>query len=140
MNWDGGPVTVRSITALRKSKVVQALDVDSTDLFLRDIEFYERSRSFTQEFQLLNNDADKLRWIVGAFYLNEKGNDEIRIIEPSRRLAIPESNTTNAFALFGKASYELIDRVRLTGGLRYSYEKKRVGKEGVSRCRSRWWR
>src|SRR3546814_7858845 len=54
MNWDGGPVTVRSITALRKSKVVQALDVDSTDLFLRDIEFYERSRSFTQEFQLLN--------------------------------------------------------------------------------------
>src|SRR3546814_11298841 len=51
MNWDGGPVTVRSITALRKSKVVQALDVDSTDLFLRDIEFYERSRSFTQEFQ-----------------------------------------------------------------------------------------
>src|SRR3546814_6467031 len=72
----------------------------------------------------LNNDADKLRWIVGAFYLNEKGNDEIRIIEPSRRLAIPESNTTNAFALFGQASYELIDRLRLTGGLRYSYEKK----------------
>src|SRR3546814_4861878 len=115
MNWDGGPVTVRSITELRKSKGVQALDVDSTDLFLRDIEFYERSRSFTQEFQLLNNDADKLRWIVGAFYLNEKGNDEIRIIEPSRRLAIPESNTTNAFALFGQASYELIDRLRLTG-------------------------
>src|SRR3546814_14657969 len=110
MNWDGGPVTVRSITALRKSKVVQALDVDSTDLFLRDIEFYERSRSFTQEFQLLNNDADKLRWIVGAFYLNEKGNDEIRIIEPSRRLAIPESNTTTAFALFGQASYEKIGR------------------------------
>src|SRR3546814_10830141 len=66
MNWDGGPVTIRSITALRKSKVVQALDVDSTDIFLRDIEFFERSRSFTQEFQLLNNDADKLRWIVGA--------------------------------------------------------------------------
>jgi iron complex outermembrane recepter protein len=127
MNWDGGPVTLRSITALRKSKVVQALDVDSTDLFLRDIEFYERSRSFTQEFQLLNNDADKLRWIVGAFYLNEKGNDEIRIIEPGRRLAIPENNTTNAFALFGQASYELIDRLRLTGGLRYSYEKKDFG-------------
>src|SRR3546814_7762932 len=32
--------------------------------------------------------------------------------------------STNAFALFGQASYELIDRVRLTGGLRYSYEKK----------------
>src|SRR3546814_7481659 len=36
----------------------------------------------------------------------------------------PENNTTNAFALFGQASYELIERLRLTGGLRYSYEKK----------------
>src|SRR3546814_14404273 len=129
MNWDGGPVTVRSITALRKSKVVQALDVDSTDLFLRDIEFYERSRSFTQEFQLLNNDADKLRWIVGAFYLNEKGNDEIRIIEPSRRIAIPESNTQNAFALFGQARYEPIYRARST-------IEPRVGKEGSNTVRS----
>lgn len=124
MNWDGGPVTVRSITALRKSKVAQALDVDSTNLFLRDIEFYERSRSFTQELQILNNESNKLRWIIGAFYLNERGTDEIRILEPNRRLAIPESNTTNAFAIFGQGSYSLLERLRLTGGLRYSYEKK----------------
>src|SRR3546814_2756234 len=93
------PKSTRTDTLFPYTTIFPSLDVDSTDLFLREIEFFERSRSFTQEFQLLNNDADKLRWIVRAFYLNEKGNDEIRIIEPSRRLAIPESNTTNAFAL-----------------------------------------
>lgn len=124
VSFDAGPVKLKSISALRKSKVAQVLDVDATDLFLRNIEFFERSRSITQELQLMNIGDGKLRWILGAFYLNEKGSDEIRILEPGRRLAIPESNTTNAFAVFGQASYELVDRLKVTAGLRYSYEKK----------------
>src|SRR3546814_6935525 len=35
MNWVGCPVTVRSITALRKRKVVQSIDFHSPHLFLR---------------------------------------------------------------------------------------------------------
>lgn len=124
VTYEAGPITLRSITAYRASDVSQVLDVDATDLFLRNIEFYENSKSFTQEFQLLGSDAGPLRWILGAFYLNEKGEDEIRIIEPTRFIAIPESNTTNAYALFGQGAYALLDRLRLTAGLRYSYEKK----------------
>ena len=124
ITYEAGPITLRSITAYRASDVRQMLDVDATDLFLRNIEFLEKSKSFTQEFQVLGNDSGPLRWIIGAFYLNEKGKDEIRIIEPARLIAIPESNTTNAYAIFGQASYALFDRLRLTTGLRYSYEKK----------------
>ncbi|MBO9695948.1 MAG: TonB-dependent receptor [Sphingopyxis sp.] len=124
IGYDAGAVALKSITAWRDSEVVQVLDVDATDLFLRNIEFFERSRTFTQELQLLSNDDGALRWILGAFYLNEKGRDEIRILEPGRALAIPESNTTNAVALFGQATYEIVPRARLTAGLRYSYEKK----------------
>ncbi|MDH2135187.1 TonB-dependent receptor [Sphingobium yanoikuyae] len=124
IGYETDAVALKSITAWRQSKVVQVLDVDATDLFLRNIEFFERSRTFTQELQLLSNGDGALRWIVGAFYLNEKGKDEIRILEPGRALAIPESNTTNAFALFGQATYEIAERARLTAGLRYSYEKK----------------
>ena len=124
ITYDGGPVTLKAITALRASKVNQVLDVDSTDLFLRNIGFREKSRSFTQELQLLGEDSGPLRWILGAFFLNEKGNDEIQIIEPGRLIAIPESNTTNAYAIFGQGSYALVDRLRVTAGLRYSYEKK----------------
>ncbi|MES2135896.1 MAG: TonB-dependent receptor [Pseudomonadota bacterium] len=123
MTYNAGSTTLRSITAYRASKVSQVLDVDATDLFLRNIEFYERSKSFTQEFQVFSDNSRPFRWIVGAFYLNEKGKDEIRIVEPARAIAIPESNTTNAYALFGQGTYAL-GRARLTAGLRYSYEKK----------------
>lgn len=76
INYDAGPVALKSITAYRSSKVAQILDVDATDLFLRKIEFFERSKTFTQELQLLSDNDSALRWILGAFYLNERGSDE----------------------------------------------------------------
>lgn len=124
ISYDAGPVNLKSITAYRSSDVRQLLDVDATDLFLRNIVFTEKSKSFTQEIQVLSDNDSALRWIVGGFYLNEKGKDEIQILEPGFALVIPETNTTNAYALFGQATYEFMDRLRLTAGLRYSYEKK----------------
>lgn len=124
ISYDAGPVNFRSITAYRSSDVRQLLDVDATNLFLRNIVFTEKSNTFTQEFQLLSDNDSALRWILGAFYLNEKGKDEIQILEPGRAIVIPETNTTNAYAVFGQATYEFIERLRLTAGLRYSYEKK----------------
>lgn len=118
------PLTFKSITAFRASTIDQVLDADATDLFLRNITLWERSRSFTQELQISNNDAERLEWIVGAFYLREKARDQLQILEPGRTLALPEENVTNAAALYGQATYEVMDRLRLTGGLRYSYEKK----------------
>lgn len=124
IRYDADDVEIKSITAFRSSDVGQVLDVDATDIFLRNIEFVEKSKTFTQEIQILNTDPGPLRWILGGFFLNERGQDQIQILEPGRELAIPESNTTNAYALFGQASYEIADRLRLTAGLRYSYEKK----------------
>lgn len=118
------PVTLKSITAYRGSTVDQVLDVDATDLFLRNITFYERSRSFSQELQVSNNDPDRLEWIAGAFYLREKARDQLQILEPARALSLPENNVTNALAAYGQATYRVTDRLRLTGGLRYSYEEK----------------
>ncbi|MCX7587273.1 TonB-dependent receptor [Phenylobacterium sp. 58.2.17] len=129
------PLTFKSITAYRASTIDQVLDVDATDLFLRNLTLWERSRSFTQELQVSNNDAERLEWIVGAFYLRETARDQLQILEPGRTLALPEANVTNAAALYGQATYEVMDRLRLTGGLRYSYEKKdfnyRVRSDGV---------
>lgn len=122
--YTGEPITLKSISAYRASDVEQVLDVDATDLFLRDIVFEEESKSFTQEFQITNNDPERLEWIAGAFYLNERGEDQIQILEPGRALAIPEENVTDAYALYGQATYSLGERHRVTAGLRYSYEVK----------------
>jgi iron complex outermembrane recepter protein len=78
----------------------------------------------------LGNESEKLKWLVGAYYFNE------RIGNPSNRLAdeifqgvsalttVTLDTRTRSYALFGQATYSLTDRLRLTGGLRYTYEKK----------------
>lgn len=122
--WSGDDYTFKSITAYRESEIDQVIDADATDLFLFDIGFQENSRSFTQEIQLSNNNADKFEWIVGAFFLNEDGDGGIDILFQNPKIVIPEKNSTNAYALFGQGTYSITDRLRATLGARYSYETK----------------
>ncbi|VAV97882.1 TonB-dependent receptor [hydrothermal vent metagenome] len=122
--WTGDDVSFKSITSYRQSKTDITIDVDVTDLKIFDIGFLEKSRSFTQELQLANTNPDKLEWIVGMFFLNEDGNGAIDILFNDPKIRITERNVTNAYALFGQATYSLTDRLRVTGGLRFNYEKK----------------
>ncbi len=78
LNWDFGNVTLTSITAYREYANNQASDTDYTQV---DILYRAPSedagarqfKTFTQEFRL-NGSAfnDRLDWLVGAFYANEK--------------------------------------------------------------------
>ncbi|NOZ66128.1 MAG: TonB-dependent receptor [Alphaproteobacteria bacterium] len=122
--WSGDEFSFKSISSYRESTVDQVIDADATDLFLFDIGFQEESRSFTQELQLSNTNPDRLEWIVGMFFLNEDGNGGIDILFQNPKINITERNITNAYALFGQATYSLTDRLRVTGGLRFNYEKK----------------
>ncbi|MFZ5609584.1 MAG: TonB-dependent receptor [Pseudomonadota bacterium] len=122
--YTASAVTFKSITSYRKSTVAQIIDADATDLFLFDITLDENSKTFTQELQLTNNDPERLEWILGAFYLNEKGDGGIGLFKPAVAIVIPEANTTNAMAAFGQATYHATDRLRATVGLRLNYEKK----------------
>ncbi len=122
--WTGEEVGFKSITAYRESDVFQVIDADGTDLFLFDIGFREDSRSFTQELQLYNTNPGRLEWIAGMFFLNEDGVGGIDLLFQNPTIIIPESNVTNAYALFGQATLSITDRFRATAGVRYSYEKK----------------
>jgi iron complex outermembrane recepter protein len=122
--WTGSEYTFKSLTSFRNSKVDQFIDADGTDLFLFDIGFRENSRAFTQELQLSNTNPDRWEWIVGMFFLNEDGDGGIDILFPGLGINIEERNTTNAYAVFGQASYQINDRLRATAGARYSIERK----------------
>tara|TARA_B100001939_G_scaffold86036_1_gene73645 strand:- start:27 stop:1775 length:1749 start_codon:yes stop_codon:yes gene_type:complete len=122
--WTGDSIGVKSITSYRRSEYGTLIDVDATNLFLRNVGFTEESKSFTQELQLYSVDSSRLEWIAGLYYLREDGNDELTIVDLNRDLAIPGENTTNAYAVFGQATYNVTDQLRATFGIRYSYEKK----------------
>lgn len=79
----------------------------------------------------LGNDNRKLKWVLGGYYFNENGSN----LKGSSNLVINQGvaalvqqtldlNTVSA-AVFGQATYSLTDRFRVTGGLRYTYERKK---------------
>ena len=77
LNLELGAVNLTSITAYRQYKASQAGDVDysSVDLLYRanDGTSFRQFKTFTQELRLQGSlFNDKLDWLVGGFYTNEK--------------------------------------------------------------------
>ena len=67
----------------------------------------------------------KLTWIGGAFLFDEDAEAEVRItVYPAIQLRPFSNYGTNARALFGQATYNVSKRVSLTGGVRYTTERK----------------
>jgi len=123
---DLGDVKFRSITGYVKTQGENYLDLDGTEIeFARDIE-QTRSKSFTQEFQLLSDSDGPLQWVAGLYYLHEKANQifPLTIFDGLASQTYVSSNNVDAFAVFGQGTYNITDQWRLTLGGRYSYEDK----------------
>jgi iron complex outermembrane receptor protein len=126
LEWEFGDAVFKSISGFIDAKNEIELDIDATEVdFTWDIE-NEEVRAFSQEFQLVSNSSDRFEWIVGAFYLHEKAEQHLQIfITPfAANIDYPVENRVDAYALFGQGSYAITEKLRLTAGLRYSYEEK----------------
>ena len=82
LNWDFGAATLTSITAYRDWDAKRNQDIDFSGLDRAYRDNYRTSiKDFTQELRLQGTAFnDKLDWLVGGFYLNEKLtlNDTVR--------------------------------------------------------------
>jgi iron complex outermembrane receptor protein len=80
----------------------------------------------------LSNEGDRLKWVLGGFYFNEhQSNTDGRPLQE----VLQGVTTQNAedmdlhirsYAAFGEATFKVTDRFRITGGLRYTYERKLI--------------
>jgi len=97
--------------------------------FTSYINGYESTQSPTTNQRSLEirlaNQSNKLRWLVGGYYLDTDIDIDVFIRNESIRNVAFErlSNNIKAAAVFGEMTYSLTDAVRLIGGLRYTYEK-----------------
>jgi iron complex outermembrane receptor protein len=108
-------------------------------------DFNEHKRYFSNEVNLTSNSDGPLRWILGAYQYHEEYKQRIQLANPnqaqlaqpltlqgtlaapnpSRNFADGQANlTSKAWAVFGQATYELNDQFAITGGLRYTKDKK----------------
>lgn len=134
---DLGAATLKSITGYTHFRAFRSADNDQSSKQFQAYGYGSgiqepntRSNAFTQELQLSSNGNTPLQWIVGAYYLHDSIFEtyEQTVTDPgATQTGYKESSalTTNAFAIYGQASYALVpDRLKLIAGARYSHEKK----------------
>ncbi|MDA5194831.1 TonB-dependent receptor [Govanella unica] len=136
VDWDAGPVAVKSITAYRKVKADFGRDPDGSPVVLVQTSNVMDTEQFSQEFQFTGKAMnDRLTWLAGAYYFKETGSDDVTanigwgIFEA---LGIPLSIhgptivDNRSYAAFLNLNYAITDKLNLSGGIRYSEDKKKA--------------
>lgn len=125
LEWKPGDITVRSITAYRDVDVDVAQDLYGSPYYYGSIEQRISQKQFSQELQFLGDLMDsRLQYVFGLFYMHEAGTQVFPVNLPLVHFDSGGKIKNDSYAAFGQISYELTDGLSLTGGLRYTYEKK----------------
>lgn len=127
--FDLGFATLTSISAFRKTSTDSDFDVDGGPLPLIRIDFLSGLKSYQQELRLASNETDPLSWQVGAFYLHSKAFNTSFFsglaFAPLAGQAVDARLDTKSIAVFGEATYKLTPTTALTGGIRYTQDKRK---------------
>lgn len=156
-DWDLGFATLTSISAWRYWHFSPLQDSDGTPLDVIQVNVAQtKDDQYSQEFRLASR-PERFNWQVGTylfhqrlkdhFILNQFGVDASNFYTTYARLANPAAaaiviapgsqylddvdTTVDSVAVFGQANYEVTDRLTLTGGIRYTHDK-RWGKSDTS--------
>lgn len=119
-------LSFKSITAYRDLESVFGQDPDHSP-FLLDAHTNDYTHEqWSQEFQLLG-DSEQLKWVLGFYYFEEEGVDEVVVPLLHGLVTLDERNEVDnsAWAVFGQATYHFANEATsLTLGLRYTDEDK----------------
>jgi iron complex outermembrane recepter protein len=126
VEWDVGPVSLKSITSYRDMTSSFTQDYDNSPLPIGETANIYTQSQVSQEFQATGTAFDdRLKWLVGVYYLNEKGNDENNLTFSIADFRSGGKVNNGSFAVFSQLTYAVTDALSLTLGGRYNYEKKR---------------
>lgn len=129
LEWDvSETITLKSITAYRETTGVFNSPEDGSPLVIAHAltQDYEQTQ-FTQELQATGTSFEgALNWVLGGYYLNEDGfEDQIVSLVPSfGSLISDQEHSTRSFAAYAQGTYAVTDTVNVTGGVRYTRDKK----------------
>jgi iron complex outermembrane recepter protein len=111
-----GALTV--IPAYRKSDINYKNHVGST--------FNDRTDAdqASLEVRLASDDANRLNYLLGAFYIKENVLQRITIHPQYLNVNAVLDSDTASYAGFGRVTFKVTDALRLTGGIRYTVDEK----------------
>ena len=123
--------TVTSLTGWRASKDRFFVDADATELRVTALRLSDVQDQISQEVTVVHR-TPTFTSIAGAFVFDEDDAGQIEVTAyPTETQSRPFATTgTRAWALFGQATYRVSSRVSLTGGVRYTDERKEIASTG----------
>ncbi|MGV1683873.1 TonB-dependent receptor [Sphingopyxis sp. NJF-3] len=138
LKWDiSGSTTVSSISSYRRFRSDYSGDGGLVGgLFFQTSADQQDAEQYSQEIQIGGTVLDdKLKWLLGGYFFYEYTFSHVDVL--SALAAAPFLGTTYPLltdneqpthtynvAAFGQATYDLTSWLHLTGGLRWTYEKK----------------
>jgi iron complex outermembrane receptor protein len=138
MDWDlASDFAVRSITAMRDTKIQYRNDSDYAAWDLVTIDYADEYKQYSQELQLISPDDGALKYVAGIYLYQQEG-DSLRRVNSSafgdalfgtdrtRPTTTKGTVDTDSYALFVNGSYQLNEQWTLGLGFRWSEETKDV--------------
>jgi iron complex outermembrane recepter protein len=119
--------TLTSITGRRSLRSVSAFDADYTPAPLTRAYIISGSKTFQEELRLASANTQGLSWQVGAFYyqgIADVFSQQIRGAAVGAGVDLKSHMKTTSYAAFGEVSYDITETTHLTGGLRYTKDKR----------------
>lgn len=140
-SFDG--VDLVSITGYVHTSDVNKLDYDGTSANVLYFDEKQGTADFSQELQLLSTGTSRFQWVLGGYYSHNTARvDPLNLVQGApynstlssfpNDTAIPGGSITSieargptrSLAAYGQATYALTDTTKLTGGLRYTSERR----------------
>lgn len=135
LTWQPGDrYTLTAITDFKDFEKFQGLPADGGPASTINVLFEAEAETFSQEVRL-DGELDRLRWVVGAYYLNIDLNTGVSITADPNYLFLPLAGVpwedtaltqleTDSTSVFGQLEFDLSDTVTLISGLRVIWENK----------------
>jgi len=131
VDYDFGPATLTYIAGYHRQDYNMSWDNDGQPTKGFIYTRHELTRDFSQELRLASSNKHGLVWQVGGFYFHESfplnnyfdklSSSDVPVNVREYHYQVP----TTSYAAFGQASYDITDKLRITGGVRYSHDDKR---------------
>jgi iron complex outermembrane receptor protein len=128
LNWDPGPFEFTLIPAFRYS----SMQYSALFSFLLEDGYGlgdqparpQTSKASSVEARF-SKSTDRLKWVGGLFFYNEDQFEQYTIDGGyAENVGINSTYGTRSYAAYGQATYSVTDHFRLTGGLRYTIDRR----------------
>lgn len=126
----GGSTTLTSVTSYQDVDKSYEDDADASSIPLLSSVYGLKARQWSQELRL-DGTLPRGTWVVGAFAFDERRRSLTSAPLVADALGLPfygstGDQKTRAYAAFAQIDYDLVDRLTVTAGARYSDESKSI--------------